>query len=32
MGPADKEPKVRVVDSGKEDDVRSDKSGNENAP
>jgi hypothetical protein len=27
MEPADKEPKVRVIDSGKEDDARSDKSG-----
>ena len=27
MKPADKEPKVRVIDSGKEDDARSDKSG-----
>jgi hypothetical protein len=32
MEPAGEEATVRVIDSGKEDDVRSDKSGNENAP
>jgi|SRR5437867_2906967 len=32
MKPADKEPKVRVIDSGKEDDARSDKSGDRGRP
>jgi hypothetical protein len=32
MEPAGEEATVRVIDSGKEDDVRSDKSGNEDAP
>jgi hypothetical protein len=32
MEPADEGPKVRVIDSGKEHDARSDKSGDEDAP
>jgi hypothetical protein len=32
MEPADEEPKARVIDRGKEDDARSDKSGDEDAP
>ena len=32
MKPADEEPKVRVIDSGKEDNARSDENGDGDAP